>query len=77
MTTPLYANAIVIWAFIAFAPLCIAMFRQHRKPTAVTLLCVITVGILMTGHGPVAALVIWLPNIYWAATGKSFHTPAR
>jgi uncharacterized membrane protein len=77
MTAPLYSNAIVICAFIAFAPLCIAMFRQHRKPTAVMLFCVITVGMLMTGQGPFAALLIWLPNMYWAATGKTFHTPAR
>ncbi|MNE57031.1 hypothetical protein D3C80_1519770 [compost metagenome] len=77
MTASTDHYSIFILACIAFAPLCTAMLRRHRKPTAITLLCVVTVGLLLTGQGPIAALIIWLPNMYWATTGRTFQTPAR
>jgi hypothetical protein len=70
-------NTIIVLCFLAFLPYCIAMFRSHRKPTAMMLLCVMSVGALIVyGSLPVAS-VIWVFAMYWSLTSNTFQTPAR
>ncbi|NWB85887.1 hypothetical protein [Pseudomonas gingeri] len=70
-------NTIVVLCFVAFAPYCVAMIRRHQKPTAMMLLCVMSIGALIgLGSLPIAATV-WALALYWAFTSKLVHSPAR